>query len=126
MSTPFEFQILEAHAKYDSTYKHSGLECPPLRKAVNVTCMDYRLNPKSAYGFELRRKEVVHGIMTKNLGLTESKDVDDFGVMIFLELGESTREEVEGLRSHPVAWKKVRVTGRIHDTDTELLRKIVE
>jgi hypothetical protein len=35
MSTPFEFQILEAHAKYDSTYKHSGLECPPLRKAVN-------------------------------------------------------------------------------------------
>jgi carbonic anhydrase len=91
------------------------------------------LEPKKSFSIKHIRcgllgvpEEVVHGIMTKNLGLTESKDVDDFGVMIFLELGESTREEVEGLRSHPVAWKKVRVTGRIHDTDTELLRKIVE
>lgn len=34
MSTPFESQVLEANAKYASTYKHSGLECPPLKKAV--------------------------------------------------------------------------------------------
>ncbi|KAL6882989.1 carbonic anhydrase [Trichoderma longibrachiatum] len=53
MSTPFESQILEANAKYASTYKHSGLECPPLRKAVIVTCMDRRLDSKSAYGFDL-------------------------------------------------------------------------
>lgn len=34
MSTPFESQVLEANAKYASTYKHSGLECPPLKHAV--------------------------------------------------------------------------------------------
>ncbi|KAK1244482.1 hypothetical protein MKX07_003281 [Trichoderma sp. CBMAI-0711] len=146
MSTPFEFQVLEANAKYDSTYRHSGLECLFLRKAVIVTCMDCRLDPESAYGFELGEvtiirnagasgrdaaslrltQEVVHGIMKKNLGLTESKDVDDFGVLTFLELEKSTREEVEYLRNHPLAWKQWRVTGWIHDMDTELLRKIVE
>ncbi|OTA01067.1 beta carbonic anhydrase clade D [Trichoderma parareesei] len=162
MSTPFEFQVLEANAKYDSTYRHSGLECLFLRKAVIVTCMDCRLDPESAYGFELGEvtiirnagasgrdaaslrltqvllikhtrcgllgvpEEVVHGIMKKNLGLTESKDVDDFGVLTFLELEKSTREEVEYLRNHPLAWKQWRVTGWIHDMDTELLRKIVE
>lgn len=34
MSTTFETQILEANAKYAKTYTHSGLECPPLKKAV--------------------------------------------------------------------------------------------
>lgn len=34
MSTPFESEILAANAKYVSTYTHSGLECPPKKKAV--------------------------------------------------------------------------------------------
>lgn len=34
MSTPFESETLTANAKYVSTYEHSGLECPPLKKAV--------------------------------------------------------------------------------------------
>ncbi|EHK18910.1 uncharacterized protein TRIVIDRAFT_43552 [Trichoderma virens Gv29-8] len=169
MSTPFESQVLEANAKYASTYKHSGLECPPLKKAVLVTCMDCRLDPKSAYGFDLGEvttirnagasgrdaarsalltthvlgaeevllikhtrcgllgvpSEVVHDIMMKNLGLTDSKDVDNFEVLTFHDLEASTREEVEYLRNHPLALSKVRVTGWIHDTDTGLLKKVV-
>ncbi|KAL7930436.1 carbonic anhydrase [Trichoderma chlorosporum] len=169
MSTLFESQVVEANAKYASTYKHSGLECPPLKKAVLVTCMDCRLNPQSAYGFELGEvttirnagasgrdaarsailtthvlgaeevllvkhtrcgllgvpEEAVRGIMKKNLGLTESKEVDDFEIMTFFDLEKSTREEVEYLRHHPLALKSVRVTGWIHDTDTGLLKKVV-
>lgn len=34
MSTPFESEILAANAKYASTYTHSGLECPPKKRAV--------------------------------------------------------------------------------------------
>ncbi|KAM0264134.1 hypothetical protein ACHAQJ_000879 [Trichoderma viride] len=169
MSTPFESQILEANTKYASTYKHSGLECPPLRKAVLVTCMDCRLDPKSAYGFELGEvatvrnagasardaarsalvathvlgaqevllikhtrcgvlgipEEAVRGIMKKNLGLEESKEVDNFEALTFHALEASTREEVEYLRNHPLSLSTVRVTGWIHDTDTGLLRKVV-
>ncbi|KAL6866843.1 carbonic anhydrase [Trichoderma novae-zelandiae] len=170
MPTPFESQVLEANAKYASTYKHSGLECPPLRKAVLITCMDCRLDPKSAYGFELGEvttirnagasgrdaarsvlltthvlgaeevfvikhtrcgllgvpEDAVHGIMKRNLGLTKSKEVDNLEVLTFFDLEKSTREEVEYLRNHPLAWKKVRVTGWIHDTDTGVLSKVVE
>ncbi|KAL6820947.1 carbonic anhydrase [Trichoderma sp. SZMC 28015] len=170
MSTPFESEVLKANAKYASTYKHSGLECPPLKKAVLITCMDCRLDPKSAYGFELGEvttirnagasgrdaersallvthvlgaeevllikhtrcgllgvpSEVVQDIMKKNLGLAESKDVDNFEVLTFHDLEASTREEVEYLRNHPFWRSHIRVTGWIHDTDTGVLKKIVE
>ena len=132
--------------------------------------MDCRLDPKSAYGFELGEvttirnagasgrdaarsvllvthvlgaeevllikhtrcglldvpEDVVHGIMKKNLGFGESREVDDFEVLTFFDLEKPTREEVEYLRNHPLAWKKVRVTGWIHDTDTGVLNKVVE
>ncbi|KAL9468646.1 hypothetical protein ACSS6W_010340 [Trichoderma asperelloides] len=170
MSTPFESEILAANAKYVSTYTHSGLECPPLKKAVLVTCMDCRLDPKSALGFEVGEvttirnagasgrdaarsailtthvlgaqevllikhtrcgllgvpQEAVHGIMKKNLGVEESKDVDNFDVLTFHDLEASTREEVEYLRNHPLWLSKIKVTGWIQDTDTGALKKIVE
>jgi carbonic anhydrase len=71
-------------------------------------------------------EEAVRGIMKKNLGLSESKEVDDFEVLTFHDLEASTREEVEYLRNHPLSLSTVRVTGWIHDTDTGLLKKIVE
>lgn len=132
--------------------------------------MDCRLDPKSAYGFELGEvttirnagasgrdaarsalltthilgaeeiliikhtrcgllgfpEEVVRDIMKKNLGKTESKEVDNFEVWTFFDLEKSTREEVEYLRNHPLWLSKIRVTGWIHDTDTGVLKKIVE
>ncbi|EHK45800.1 hypothetical protein TRIATDRAFT_307825 [Trichoderma atroviride IMI 206040] len=157
MSTPFESEILAANAKYASTYTHSGLECPPKKRAVLITCMDCRLDPKSALGFELGEvttirnagasgldaarsvlltthvlgaqeillikhtrcgllgvpEEAVRGMMKKNLGVEESKEA-------------STREEVEHLRKHPLWLSKIKVTGWIQDTDTGVLKKIVE
>ncbi|KAL7900753.1 carbonic anhydrase [Trichoderma sp. SZMC 28014] len=170
MSTLFESEILTANAKYVSTYTHGGLECPPKKHAVIITCMDCRLDPKSALGFELGEvttirnagasgldaarsalltthvlgaqevllikhtrcgllgvpEEAVHGIMKKNLGVEESKEVDNFDVLTFFDLEASTREEVEHLRNHPLWLSKIKLTGWIQDTDTGALKKIVE
>jgi carbonic anhydrase len=70
--------------------------------------------------------EVVHSVMKKNMGLNESADVDSFDIIPISNLEESAKEDVEFLRNHPLALKKVRITGWIFDTDTGLINKIVD
>lgn len=68
--------------------------------------------------------EFAHGIIKQNLGLTESKDVDNFEIQGIADLEESAKEDVAYLRNHPVSLPHVRVTGWIHDTDSGLLKKV--
>ncbi|RAO70458.1 uncharacterized protein BHQ10_006470 [Talaromyces amestolkiae] len=71
--------------------------------------------------------EMAHGIIKKNLGLANStEDLDNFEVFPIADLEESLKEDVAYLRHHPLAMKKVRVTGWIHDTDTGVLKQVVQ
>ncbi|GAM35153.1 hypothetical protein TCE0_017f03257 [Talaromyces pinophilus] len=71
--------------------------------------------------------QMAHGIIKKNLGLTEAtKDLDSFEVFPIADLEESLKDDVAYLRHHPLALEKVTVTGWIHDTDTGLLKQVVQ
>lgn len=71
--------------------------------------------------------EMAHGIIKENLGLEDSnKDLQAFEIIPIADLEESLKEDVAYLKHHPLALEKVRVTGWIHDTDTGLLKKVVQ
>lgn len=70
--------------------------------------------------------DVIRQVMKQGLGLTESKEVDEFVPMSFDDPEQSARAGVEYLRNSPL-WKKgVRVTGWVFDTDTGAVKKVVE
>lgn len=69
---------------------------------------------------------VIHQVMKQRLGVTESKEVDEFVPMSFDDPEQSARAGVEWLRNAPLLPKDVRVTGWVHDTDTGLVKKVVE
>lgn len=70
--------------------------------------------------------EAVREAFKKNLGVTESKEVDSFDVGPISDLEKSAEEDVKYLREHPLGLKHVHVTGWIHDTDSGLLKKVME
>lgn len=70
--------------------------------------------------------EMAHEIIKKNLGLTQSKAVDEFEILPIANLEVSAKEDVAFLRNHPLALNKTRVTGCIYDTDSGVLKKVIE
>lgn len=69
--------------------------------------------------------EAGHSIIKKNLGLTESEDVDKFPILGIDNLEKSLEEAVEYMRKHPLLMKRIRVTGWIYDTDAGILNKVI-
>ncbi len=70
--------------------------------------------------------EIVHQVMKKNLGVTESKAVNDFEVLPIADLEESAKEDVAYLHNHELSLKKVRVTDGFMTSKTGILKKVVD
>lgn len=70
--------------------------------------------------------EIGRHIIKESMGVSQSDFIDNYDFMPISDLEQSAKEEVEFLRNHETYVKKTKITGWIHDTDTGLIKKVVE
>ena len=73
--------------------------------------------------------EMVRGVVRTNLGLKDGEDaeLEEYDFEPIADLEERVRDDVVWFRGHKWTTKeKIRLTGWVHDTDTGVVRKVVE
>ncbi|KAF2811030.1 carbonic anhydrase [Mytilinidion resinicola] len=59
MSTPAVQNLIDGNKAYASTFTEGHLALPPSQKYAVVTCMDARIDPKSAFGIPLGAAHII-------------------------------------------------------------------
>ncbi|KAE8447471.1 hypothetical protein EG329_010744 [Mollisiaceae sp. DMI_Dod_QoI] len=57
--TPIQENLVKSNEKYASTFTEGHLALPPAKKYAVLTCMDARIDPKSAFGISLGDAHVI-------------------------------------------------------------------
>ncbi|CAF1319051.1 unnamed protein product [Didymodactylos carnosus] len=127
--------FLKANEAYVAQFNKSHLALPPTRNVAIVACMDARIDPAKILGLEEGDAHVIRnagGMVTfKDADLQDKlkkelhSTADHIAFLSIAKLEDSVRDDVDFLKSSPLLFKDVPVSGWLYDVKTGKLNRIV-